>query len=97
MQIPKSFELFGQTINVVYVDDLAKNKDRYGESIFESNLIRLQTPSDNLPKALIEQTFQHELVHWLYYLLGEEKLCDNEKHIDRFSHLLHQALTTSKY
>ncbi len=41
-------------------------------------------------------TFLHELTHAILYHLGEKELNDNERFVESFSGLLHQALTTAK-
>lgn len=99
MQIPKVFELFGQTITVEFVDDLVEEHEAYGLAILKKNTIQLQTSNAGIkrPDTQIEQTFLHELTHYIYSAMGEAKLHDNEKHIELFSQLLHQALTTQKY
>lgn len=99
MNIPKSFELFGQTITVEFVDDLVEEQEAHGISSLKKNLIQLQSTNAIVKRPItqIEQTFLHELVHNIYSAMGETKLCNNEKHIELFSQLLHQALTTQKY
>lgn len=99
MNIPKSFELFGQTITTEFVDDLVEKHDAYGLSVFKKNIIQLQAANVGVIRLVtqIEQTFCHELTHNIYSAMGETELCNNEKHIELFSQLLHQALTTQKY
>lgn len=99
MNIPKSFELFGQTITVEFVDDLVEEHEAYGLAVLKKNTIQLQASNTGVkrPDTQIEQTFLHELTHYIYSAMGETKLHDNEKHIELFSQLLHQALTTQKY
>lgn len=50
--------------------------------------------------AKIEQTFAHELMHYILYY-GEcsetKDLYKNELVIDRLSNLLHQAISTMEY
>ncbi len=51
----------------------------------------------DLPDIKLEGTFCHELVHIMLYFAGEHELRNNEKFVDVFSGLLHQALTTAVY
>jgi predicted SprT family Zn-dependent metalloprotease len=63
------------------------------------NLIQLnpKDPEIGHSQAGVEQTFCHELTHSILYAMGELKLYANEKFVDLFGHLLHQALTTQEF
>ena len=50
----------------------------------------------NLIKTSQEQTFCHELVHWILNVMSEDEKHD-EQFVETFSMLLHQALTTMEY
>ncbi|MHC4099206.1 MAG: hypothetical protein ACYSU3_24515 [Planctomycetota bacterium] len=97
MKIPKSFELFGQTINVVFKNDLTFEDDAIGATRFRRNEIWLQTKESGRPEVQVEQTFLHELVHWILHELNYDKLRDDEQFVDNVASLLHQAFTTAKY
>lgn len=98
MKIPKQFELFGQTINVEYTDKLVSDRDSIGLAIYRENRILLQKATDGIirTKEMIEQTFLHELFHFILFEAGEVELMDNEKFVDIISSLFHQFLKTSK-
>jgi hypothetical protein len=57
----------------------------------------LQQVNDLFSQEAQEETFFHELMHWLYYSLGEQELQHNEKHVEQMGALLYQALTTCEY
>ncbi len=97
MKIPKSFELFGETITVVFKDDLIFEEDSKGSARFRRNEICLQTKEDSRPDSQVQQVFFHELVHWMFHLLNYDKFCEDEQLVDTFSRLLYQALKTAKY
>lgn len=97
MKIPKSFELFGEFVKVVYVDDLAERTDLIGRALMGSNTIELQKVNKNYSKNKIEQTFIHELNHIIFHKMGEGELSKNEKFVEVFSSLLHQATKTMSY
>lgn len=99
MKIPKRFKLMGRVINVDYDKKLIHEDDRRGASVFRENRVKLQSSSKEYPivKSDLEQSFLHELVHWILYLSEEHKLNHNEKFVEMFSGLLHQALITMEY
>jgi hypothetical protein len=90
--IPTSFQLAGMTITVEKDDALFKERKILGEALYPQQKIVLD--SDLLHPESQEQNFLHELVHWLLYVMNEDDLRNNEKFVDLFSFLLHQALTT---
>ena len=98
MKIPKKLKLFGQTINVEFVDNLINDRDAVGLAIYRENKILLQKNVDGtkITKEMMEQTFIHEVTHFIIYLMGENELQNNEKFIDILSSLFHQFLITSE-
>ena len=98
MQIPESFQLHGQIINVEYVADLLNKSNSWGECRLRENAIKFQasTESVTLPTTMIEQTFCHELMHYMLEH-AESKLSSDEKFVNLMGNLLHQALSTMTY
>lgn len=99
MKVPKSFYLHGQRISVRMVDHLTSENNALGEARMLKNEIALQqnTNGFGLPQSQIEQTFLHELTHFILHHMGQNDLCEEEAFVDVFSSLLHQALTTADY
>ena len=104
MKIPKRFQLLGQTINVVWIEDMTDSTDCAGVASYRRNEIRIQpnTPSNPRTESNIEHTFYHELVHWILYFAGGyykggEHLHKDEQLVDMAAGLLHQALSTMEY
>ena len=105
MKIPKSFKLYGQTIDVEWVDHLRNLDDARGSAVFRTNKIEIQRPSAQvpIPQCSLEQTFCHELMHWIFYSVyehGEDNegwLHQNEQLVTKCAGLLHQALATMEY
>jgi rubrerythrin len=93
--IPSSFWLGGLKIDVEYDNTLARNKNFIGEARYSEQRVVLD-PSVS-PIQTLEQSFLHELVHWIFYLMNEDELRNNEKIVDLFSHFLYQALVTAKH
>ena len=99
MVIPVSFWLYGQKITVEMVDHLIEDADNIGESVYRKNLIKLQCNNAGIerPQTQIESTFCHELVHYILFMMEEDDLRKNEKFVDNFGRLLHQALNSMEY
>lgn len=97
--IPQAFWLFGQRITVNFRADLVEDADCVGLTKYRKNTIELQsiTSSMSRPESQVEKTFCHELVHWIFYMLHENDLDNNEALVDGIAKLLHQALITAEY
>jgi len=100
MKIPKSIQLFGQTIKTVYKDNLIDEDDSVGLACYRQLEIRLQSVDAKgriRPASSQEQWYCHELVHFILEGMGEHKLRRDERFVDLFGNLLHQALSTAVY
>ena len=103
MEIPKRFKLFGQTIEVVFDPTLTHEKDWNGAASYRNGAIKLQPNSEHTPRKQdhIEQTFCHELTHYLLYAAnakaGDKYLHQDEDLVEIVGCLLHQALTTMEH
>lgn len=98
LPIPKQFELHGQTIRIEFEPSMANDRGCVGESKMKENKLLLQTSVSGhvCSQEYIEQTFCHELVHFILLHMGSDKNGD-EVFVDTFGHLLHQALVTAEY
>lgn len=94
MKIPKSFALHGTTYSVVIVrpEEWEGEDEDVGYFIPMRCVIVLKAVN----RQLMEHTFCHELVHAIVNAMGEDKLYRNEKFVDTFAGLLHQALLTAE-
>lgn len=99
MQIPKRFKLMGHTITVEYDPTLDYNEGASGSARYASQKIILQPTLKTHPihPDRQEHVFLHELTHHCLRAIGENDLNDNEKFVDLFSGVLHQALTTMEF
>lgn len=105
MQIPKRFKLMGQTIDVEFKADHYRDSNWEGSASYRRNKILLQPSSDAIPlkPEMIEQTFMHELTHFVLYHAGAAYTgkCDymhqDEGFVDLVASLYHQAFTTMEY
>jgi predicted SprT family Zn-dependent metalloprotease len=103
MKIPKRFKLMGRTIEVEYDNQLLYDDDRQGSAQYRFNKIVLQPRNDAQPMPNLEQTFCHELIHWILYFSGaaykgdRDHMHQEEGLVDVMACLMHQALTTMEY
>jgi Zn-dependent peptidase ImmA (M78 family) len=94
MNIPKSFQLFGSTYTVEIEDNLRENTGNEADHSYRLKRIRLQTVSEANTQDAQEHAFLHELVHAILNQMNEFDLNGNEKFVDVFSGMLHQAIKT---
>lgn len=99
MDIPRRLKLLGRTITVEYDPMLDGRDGTVGEARYTSDSIALQPNTDTFrrPQTQLEQVFLHELVHYILNEMNEYDLRSNEKFVDVFAGLLHQALTTMEF
>ena len=89
MKIPKTIKIIGRKIDIKY----SKSMKDWGEARFESSEIILHKVRKNMKNKNehYEATFLHEVVHWILYLLGEEKN-NNEEFVERLSETIYQII-----
>jgi hypothetical protein len=92
--IPKNFNIFGQTIKVLYKKTLHKTHDAIGLWFPNTNTIHIQqnTKEYEINKDNIEQTFCHELIHCMLEKIGRTDLSSDEKLVDNLGQVLHQFI-----
>lgn len=92
--IPKRFQLMGHTYSVCIVpDDQWMFDDDVGACDHERHQIFIRKSQNDSAK---QHTFCHELTHAILGKMGEDELDEDEKFVDCFAGLLHQAWTTCK-
>jgi len=92
--IPNSFMLGGLKIDVE-IDETLKEKNMIGQANYVAQMIKIDPTISTL--QFVEQSFVHELVHWIFYMIDEDELRQNEKLVDLFAHFLYQALTSAEF
>jgi len=106
MRIPKRFKLFEQTIAVTFDPKNFIEQDGYqGFACYRTNQIQLRESNTTTPRSddQINQTFYHELMHFILYHAGaantgkKDYLHQEEGLVDLCGSLLHQALATMEY
>ena len=98
-KIPKSFKLFGTTINVIIDNQRCNDKNLYGASHYGKSVIMLSTHhnAEELSEDRKLDVFYHEKVHIILDNMNENELTDNEKFVDIFAKLLRQSDETMTY
>ena len=102
--IPKAFTLFAQRIPIVWDKELINEDDAWGHAAYRRNVIRLQPSTEGQPRTpqQVEHTFWHEVLHLVFYLLGDYcvgdvRLREDETLIGLLSHAIQQILETAEY
>ena len=98
-KIPKKFQLFANTIDVVVDNDTTNNESALGLSDYTNSLISLcdNYKGAKLNEGTVVDTFYHEKVHMILDAMNDHKLSRNERFVDVFSKLLRQADESSEY
>ena len=95
-QLPMVIDIAGIKITVEEVKQLnkVKNKMTVGMSDYPNQKIILNT--QDLGIDLLNQALYHEMLHWIFFLLNEFEICNNEKLIDSAALLLHDSMKSFK-
>ena len=97
--IPKSFQLFGATVNVVFDNKRMEDMGSYGLASYGESEITLSNTQgvDKLSEDRIKDCFYHEKVHLILDSMNERELSKNERFVDIFAKLWRQSDVTAKY
>ena len=96
----KGGELVATELRVDQFIDILRNKTMMGEAHYPSQTITLGRKTHHgVPFKLsaLHETFWHELVHVILHSMGEDKLNDNERFVEEFSHRLAKAIETARF
>jgi len=95
LRIPRNFKLAAIEIKVEHKDSITIDSCKAcGMTDYANQKILL---SGIATQQVGEQTFIHELVHWILFMMGEHKLRNNEKFVDLFAHFLYQYEQTKEF
>ena len=104
MRIPKRFKIFGTTIEVIFREDMVQLNDSLAHAKYRFNEIEIQADTNGVKrkKEQLERSFIHEVIHWMFYEIGDyivegQKLREDEVLVDLLAGALHQILTTAEY
>ena len=98
MEIPTTFEIFGEKIKVKIVKKLNFNESAVGMTYHRKGLIEIQDSTEAWPisKDSMEQTFFHELMHLVLKKLSYDELSSDENFAERMGNALQQVFKTMK-
>lgn len=93
LNIPAQVEIAGLIIKTVLMgdEDNWTEKNCIGKAEYQTQSIVIDVTRVKETDTL-EQIYYHELLHWLFHIMGEEDLQRNEKLVDLLAHFLYQAI-----
>ncbi len=93
MKIPKRIQIAGKTIDIVIDPKYCNEEKIYGREVYDRNKIYLDDPVvSGISKEKQEQTFIHEILHYIYDVLGKnDSELNSEAVICPVSELLYQV------
>ena len=99
LNIPKSFQLFGTTVEVVWDNKRMNDLNSYGLYEYTKNRITLSDLDgvELLSEDRMKDCFYHESVHAILEAMCERDLSKNEKFVDTFAKLMRQMNETKQY
>ena len=97
--LPIKFKLDKKLIKVVFNNKYCQDEGIYGEADFTNGIITLCDRKDGkkVIRSIIEQTFHHELTHFILHSFGRNKLKYDEGFVDNFADRLQEFRQTVKY
>ena len=96
--IPKRFSILGYTVTGEPTTKLRLANGAVGMADYDHLRILLQENTIEYPRirANVEQTYLHEVLHWIFHCAHRYDLGEDEDLIDVLAGLLHQVLVTGK-
>jgi len=94
MKIPKEIKLMGRRIPIEYDLKISDNDDAYGFAAYRKGKIIIvpKDKSNNRTDEMVNITFLHEIIHWIFFLLHEDDLRNNEGLVSRITEMLYQII-----
>lgn len=99
LALPKKVQVGDKWYSVDVVESM-RNKAYMGEVNYPEQTITLgRRTHHGVPFKLsaLHETFWHELVHVILHSMGEDKLNNNERFVEEFSHRLAKAIQTARF
>jgi hypothetical protein len=89
MNLPKKIEIAGITVNIILDGKLSEKEGALGVADYESQTITICPDTGD---DIMNQTYVHEIVHYILYIMGRRKLMMDEEFVECFSQLLYQVM-----
>jgi predicted SprT family Zn-dependent metalloprotease len=86
----------GIDVDVLMSKNIVAESNNLGESLFQLCQIKI-ADIEGYPQQLKEETFCHELVHWILHAAGKYDLRNDEEFVSLIAGLLYQFFKTAKY
>lgn len=96
MYSPEKVQIIGQTIDIIYTEDLLK-RGAWGMYNHPQQKIFIQTKDHHgfeLSEDFMTCVLYHELTHAMLDILGYNDLSENEDLVDRIGHVIKQIMET---
>lgn len=96
MYEPTQVQIIGQTIEIIYTDELLK-RGAWGLYNHPQQKIFIQTKDHTgteLSEDFMTGVLFHELTHAMFDILGYNDLSENEDLVDRVGHVIKQIIET---
>lgn len=90
MALPKKIVIAGLEIDIELDQDLMKRERLVGCAKYE--LQKICIDPNIVGNDVFNQTLIHEIIHFILYVMGNNKLRTNEEFVDGFAHLAYQVL-----
>ena len=95
MIIPSEIQLAGITIKTEASGIKVGGKRMIG--VADYDLERIVIDLKAAPIDSVNQTYIHEVLHYVLQILGYDEINSDEQFIDSVAHLLYQAIISAKY
>ena len=98
MKIPKSFQVFGETITIRYDSKQLDDHDAWGRWVSKENTITLM--ENGLPDDKMQKIFWHEVAHVIFDKLRFHDLAhkENEEYlVEIIGQIMNQIINSFKY
>lgn len=89
MELPKQVTIAGIDVEIVLNNNLIKSEKLVGSVDYEEQKIYLDP---NVGDDILLQTYFHELIHYILYVMGKHEMREDEEFTEAFSQLLYQTM-----
>lgn len=90
MKIPEKIVIGGIEVDIEYNDELLDRDNCTGVTAYEHQRIYIDPSVPG--QDIVNQSFIHEIVHYVLYVMGKHTLRKDEEFVDGFAHLAYQII-----
>jgi len=98
VKIPKKIKLFGCDYEIRQLEQVDENDSNLGLCLVDEGVIKIVSSKskgkkgERFSEQKRKQVLLHELVHLMFYAIGEEDLYENEKIVDNMANCLMEII-----